>query len=193
VVLALLTTLAALLGLGCVLLSWSHVRRIGEANSDDLGALTIALKKTPEAERLHELGRRARPASWEHRLAGELLEAPTAAVKIAAVNDALAELDHTFRAGAGWPSGAIRIALFGGMLLAVSAWLLAKDLSFALGIAAIGAVSAGACFEAERSARRRVTAQRRAVDDLVAAAVGRLVADEGAALPERRSRRRSAR
>lgn len=192
-VLGLLVTLALLLGLGCALLSWAHVRRVGEATSGEAGALTLALKKVPDAERLDELGRRARPQSWEHRLVGDLREAPTAAAKIAAVNDALAEVEHTFRAGAGWPSGGIRIALFGGMLLGVSAWLAARDISYALGIVAIGAVSAGACFEAKRSAERRVTAQRRAIDDLVAIAVGRLVPEAGALPPERRSRRRSAR
>jgi len=193
VVLALLLTLALLLGLGCALLAWSHVRRVGEATSSDIVALTLALKKLPDAERLPALARRAPPASWEQRLAADLLEAPTAAAKIAAVNDALADIDHTFRAGAAWPSGAIRIALFGGMLLGVTAWLAAQHLTGALGIVAASALSAAVSFEAKRSAERRVVAQRRAIDDLVTALVGRLAPDASAPLPERRSRRRSAR
>ncbi|MFO0762302.1 MAG: hypothetical protein U0359_38035 [Byssovorax sp.] len=186
---ALLIAMAVVLGAGCAWLSWAHVLRVGRATSGRASALAVALKRVPDAERVDELSRRADPGSWEHRFACEVGAAPTAAAKIVAVNDALGELDHLFQAGAGWPSAAIRIALFGGMLLAVSAWLDEHSLGAALGIALTGVLSAGACFEAKRSAERRVAAERKAIDDLVAVAVGSLDAGDEPMPPERRARR----
>jgi hypothetical protein len=157
--------------------------------SGDVGALVSALKELPEADRLPALSRRSRPGSWEHRLAAAVLEAPNDLEKIAAVNDAIADLEHAFRTGAGWPPAGIRIALFGATLLGSLTYLWAHDLRFALSILGVGGATALACAEANSAARRKTEATRKAIDALVATAVGSL-AFASAEFPERRSRRR---
>lgn len=180
------------LGAGCAALAWAHARAVAKVTSTDVGALVIALKRLPEAERLPALSRRARPGSFEHRVASEALSAPDDRARIAAVNDLLAEVENVLESGAAWPSAGIRIALFGAMLLGVIAYVWAYEIRWALTIVGIGGAAALACVEANRAAKRGVASQRRAIDALVLAAVGNLA--EGAPdAPERRPRRRGAR
>jgi hypothetical protein len=181
--------LTVILGAGSAGLAWAHARRITRVTSTDVSALVIALKKLPEGERLPALSRRSRPGSFEHRVASEALAAPGDQARIAIVNDALADVEHTLRVGAAWPGAAIRIALFGATLLGVVAYLKADEIRWALAIVGIGGAAALACVEAKRAARRGAEAQRRAIDALVAVAFGALA--EGAPdTPRRRSRRR---
>lgn len=179
-----------ILGVGCAALAWSHARRIGQvASSTDVDALVIALKKLPEAERLPALCQKSRPGSFERRVASEALTAPSDRAKIAVVNDALADVEHSLRVGAGWPSAGIRIALFGAMLFGVVAYLTAREIRWALAIVGVGGVAALACVEAKRAAQRSAEAQRTAIDALVSVALGHLA--EGAPdISRRRVRRR---
>jgi hypothetical protein len=181
--------LAVILGAGCAALAWAHARRVGQVASTDVSALVIALKKLPEAERLAALCRQSRPGSFERRVASAVFAAPSDRAKIGAVNDALADVEHTLRVGAGWPSAGIRIALFGAMLLGVVAYLMAYEVRWALAIVGIGGVAALACVEAKRAAERSAEAQRTAIDALVSVALGHL-ADDASETPRRRARRR---
>lgn len=184
--------LAVVVGAGCAALGWAHARAVARVTSTDMGALVIALKRLPQDERLPALSRRAKPGSFEHRVASEALAETDDRAKIAAVNDLLAEVEHALEARAGWPSAGIRIALFSAMLLGVIAYVAVHELRWALTIVAIGGASALACVEANRAAQRGAASQRRAIDDLVLAAMGDL-GEAAPAAPERRSRRRGSR
>jgi hypothetical protein len=135
--------------------------------------LALALKRLPARERLEGLLHRAGPGSWEHELAAEALAAGTQDARVAVVNVALAEAEHSLTRGAEWPRAGIRIALLGNALLAFAAYLSSgSQIKWSLSIAALGAVAALTCVEAGRSARRNADRQRRAIDDLVTVVFG---------------------
>jgi hypothetical protein len=174
VTIAILSVLAAALGLFAAGLAWSHARRVARLTSGNTRALTAALKRVAEESRASELARRAAPGSWEHEVATELLRAPDDAAKIAAVNDALLEVEYALRQGATWPRAGIRIALAGGLLLGLSAWLATGNLRAAVILVAVGGASSLLCVEAGRSAGRRTEAQRADIDALITVVMGRL-------------------
>jgi hypothetical protein len=178
------------MGVGSAALSWGYARRVAGATSGQAQALAIALKRVPEAERLAALEKRAPAGSWERAAAAEALAAADARGQVAAWNDAIGELEHTLGRGATWPGAAIRIAAFGGMLLAIAAFLAAREIQPALIILGIAGASALASIEARRRGKRAAAEQRAAVDALVAVVTGHL--DAGPPAPERRSRRRGA-
>lgn len=182
---AILSALAAALGVFAVGLAWSHARRVARATSGKARALATALKRVPEESRPSELERRAAPGSFEHTIATELHNAPDDAARIAAVNDALLDVEHTLRQGAGWPRAGIRISLAGGLLLGLSAWLATGNIRAAVILVAAGGASALLCIEAGRSAARHIEAQRADIDALITVVIGRL-ADQAAPQGERR-------
>ncbi len=168
----------ALAGL-CAALSWAQVRRVAVVTALDPKDTASSLLRRAEGDRVAELSRRAPAASWEHRLAEELAEASGDAARVAAVNDALADLDLALEQGAGWPSAALRLSAFGGLLLAAVAYLLGRtDLIVAvIGIAAVGAVASA---DAGRRAKQLARKKREGIDALIAAVVGSEIASDGA-------------
>jgi hypothetical protein len=173
VVLGVFLALAILAGVASAALAWSQVRRAAAPTGGDPAALALALKRIPPAERLRELHRRAPPGSWEAELAAEALAAETDAGRVAVVNLALSEVEHTLSRGASWPRTGIRIALLGAGFFAFAAYLSDRDqIKWPLCIVGVGVVAALSCVEAARSAERHATNQRRAIDDLVAATFG---------------------
>lgn len=178
---AVLVGVALLLGIGATSLAWSQARRASAAIAEDHLALTLALKRLPLAERLGELARRAEPGSWEHQLAAEALAAPDEAARVAAVNLALADVEHALTEGAAWPRAGLRIALLGTGVLASVAFIAEREqIRWWLSILAIGGVAAFACWEAGRNSQRNAARRRRAVDELVAAALGEAAHEQGA-------------
>lgn len=171
---AILSVLAAALNLFAVGLAWSHARRVARATSGEARALATALKRVPEEARAGELERRAAPGSFEHSIAIELRDAPNDAAKIAAVNDALLDVDHALREGASWARAGIRIALAGDFLLALWDWLATETYRTPLILVALGVASALLCVEAGRSATRHTAAQRADIDALITVVIGRL-------------------
>lgn len=171
-------------------LAWTHVRRVAGVLRPDAGALVLALKRAPAAERLPMLLARSAPGAFEHLLAAEALAASHEDAKIAAVNAALADIEHTIASGARWPATAVRIVFFGAGACAFLAYMTdAPALRWPVAIAALGGVALLACAQAERSGERLAAKQRRAVDDLVAAA---LSLPPGLAAPKAPERRRRA-
>jgi hypothetical protein len=195
VTLAILSLLAAALALFAAGISWSHARRVARLTSGDTRALAASLKRVPEASRASELLRRAPSGSFEHDIATELLRATDDAARIAAVNDALLDVEHALRQGATWPRAGIRIALAGGLLLGLSAWLSTRDLRAAGILVAVGAAASLLCVEAGRTARRRADDQRAGIDALITVVLGHLAdhappPGERRGSPGRRSTRR---
>lgn len=178
------------LGAGCVALAWAPARRAA-VNRGVARSLARALEALPEVERLTALARLAGPSHWAGRLAVEVLEANDERVKIAAANDALAEVEHALRSGEAWPATSLRITLFGSTLLGIVAYLAMRAPLLALGILGVGAAAALACSEAGRALRRLAVAERQAVDALVSVALGSL-ARAAPEMPERRAHRRPA-
>lgn len=172
--LAILSLLAAALDLFAVGIAWRHARRVAHLTSGATRNLTASLKRVPHASRASELFQRAPPGSFEHTLAAELLAADTDAAKVAAANDALLEAEHALRRGAAWPRAGIRIALAGGLLFGLSAWLTTGNLRAAVILVAVGGASALLCIEAGRSAKRHADAQRADIDALITAVLGPL-------------------
>lgn len=179
------------LGGGCLALAWAPARRAA-VNRDAARALSLALKALPEIERLTALARLAGPSHWAGRLAAEVLEANDERAKIAAANDALAEVEHALRLGEAWPATSLRITLFGSTLFGIIAYLALRAPLFALAILGVGAAAALACSEAGRALRRLAVAERQAVDVLVSVALGSLTR-AAPEMPERRAHRRPAR
>lgn len=165
--------LAALVGIGAAALAWTQARRAAAATGEDLAPLTLALKRVHVEERLGELLRRSTPGSWVHELATEALAAPNGSARVAVVNLAISDAEHALSRGAGWPGAALRIALLGAGLLTFAAYLYGDgELKAPLAVVGIGVVAAFTCVEAGRSARRNAERQRRAIDELVATAMG---------------------
>jgi hypothetical protein len=185
VTIAFLSVLAAALGLFAAGLAWTHARRVARVTSGEARALATALKRLPATSRASELERRAIPGSFEHVIATELQHAPDDAAKIAAINDALLDVEHALRQGASWPRAGIRIALAGGLLLGLSAWLATGNVRAAVIFVAIGGASALLCVEAGRSAARHTAAQRADIDALIGVVAGDLV-DQAPPQGERR-------
>ena len=115
--------ISLLLALACSALAWSHVRRVLGATRGDLTSLSATLRRVPAADRVRRLLERTEPGSWEHELAAEALAAPDEDARVAAVNLALADVEHTFRRSVGWPPAALRIALLGAAFVAFCAYL----------------------------------------------------------------------
>jgi hypothetical protein len=169
---ALFFALSVIVGLASAVLAWEHVPRVTGATGADPGVLALALARVPAAERVAEIQRRARPGSWEHGLASELLAAPGEEAKVAALNLALADADHAMTRTARWPLTALRIALLGAGVLGFSAYIEdPAQLEWALATVAVGGVAAVACVEARRSGERALVRQRRGIDALVAVAL----------------------
>ncbi len=170
---ALFLVIAALAGAAAVGLAWSQARRVRGATSGEATELERALRRVPAPERLATLLAKAKPGTWEHELAHDALEAESPEGRVAAVNGALGELEHTLSAGSEWPKAGIRIALLTAALLGAGAYLCERDqLRWSLSIVGIGAVAALASLEAGRKASRGAVAQREAVDRLVAVTLG---------------------
>ena len=182
---AILSVLAAALSLFAAGLAWTHARRVARVTSGQARALATALKRVAEESRVSELERRAPAGSFEHAIATALRDAPDDAAKIAAVNDALLDVEHTLRQGVGWPRAGIRIALSSGLLLGLTAWLATGNLRAAVILVAVGGASALLCVEAGRSAARYTAAQRSDIDALITVLVGNL-ADQAPPQAERR-------
>jgi hypothetical protein len=182
--------LAALVGVSAGALAWTQARRAASPTRGDPAMLALSLKRVPADDRLVELGKRAEAGTWEHALAHDALAASGQSARIAAVNLALADVEHALSEGAGWPSAGVRIALLGAALLAFAAYLDGCGIKWSLVIVAVGGAAGISCVEAGRSARRNATRQRRAVDDLVAVVFDGLHAADDPPVPERRSRRR---
>jgi hypothetical protein len=174
----------------CAALSWRHATRVARASDGDARSLSRALRAIPGEARLPELARRSPPGSWEHRLALALIEASGPRARIAAANELLAELELQLDAGAGWPPAAARLSSFAAMLLATLSFLTGAGLPAIALVLAAGATGALVSAAAGRAARRAAAMQREAVDGLVDAALGPIVAAEAMQRdPPRRSRR----
>lgn len=171
-----------LVAAACFALAWSHVRRVEGAVSSDLRAVAAAVRRAPEGQRVLELSRSAPAWSFEASLATQLSCARTEEARVAAINEALAEVDISLTERARWPSSAVKIVLWGTMLISISAFLSRSVASSApgtttsapiLAIVVIGGASAIACLSAGRRADRAARDRREAADALVTALVGR--------------------
>ena len=163
---------ACLLGAASGTLAWAHVRRVIAVLRADVDALALALKRVPAAERLMTLQERSAPGSWERDLAVDVLAASSEDAKVAAVNLALAEIEHALARSERWPAAAVRIALLGGGFLALLAKVVdPAQMRWTIAIAAASGLAAATCAQAARTGARHAERQRRAVDALVAAAL----------------------
>ncbi|MFT3769219.1 MAG: hypothetical protein QM820_27590 [Minicystis sp.] len=162
---------AIALGVACGALAWAHVRRVMGAARADLEALALSLKRVPSGERLAALRDRTEPGSWEHDLAVDVLASPPGEeATVAAVNLALADVEHALDRGARWPATALRIALLGGGVLAFLAWITEPaQLRWVLCTIGVSGLAALTCAQAGRTGARHAERQRLAVDALVAA------------------------
>jgi hypothetical protein len=186
---AIFLVLAVLVGVAAGALAWTQARRAASPTRGDTAGLALSLKRVPACDRLAELGKRAEPGSWEHALAHDALAASGQSARIAAVNLALADVEHALRLGAGWPGASVRIALLAAALLAFAAYLDGCGIKWSLVIVAVGGAAALTCVEAGRSARRNAARQRRAIDDLVAVVFDGMPLGDDDAPVQRGSRR----
>jgi hypothetical protein len=180
---AALIAIALLLSTGCVALAGAHLRRVLRSASPDIRALAISLKRLPLPSRAEELARRARPESWERSLAQSLLEAPDEKSRVAAANDALADMDNTLSAGASWPGAAVRVCARASLLLAIIAFLTQRSTSGILpilAILAIGGAGTLACISIGRRSVREARERREAIDALIATLLGSAARSERA-------------
>lgn len=162
--------MAVAIGVASSALAWAHVRHVVAVLRVDANALAVSLKRTPSDERLRALLDRTDPGTFEHQLAAEALAAPHEDARVAAINDALSEIDHALASRSRWPSTALRIALFGAGLSTFLAYIAEPSvLRWPLSILVVGGVAALTCAQAGRTGERLVAGQRRAIDALVSA------------------------
>lgn len=169
---AALIAIALLVSAACVALAWAQLRRVLRSSSPDIRALATTLKSLPLPSRAEELARRAQPESWEHGLAQSLLEASSGddddyKTRVAAANDALAEMDNTLRVGASWPGGAVRVCARSSLLLAVIAFIIERSATAILPLLIIGGAGSFACIIIGRRSQREARERREAIDALV--------------------------
>jgi hypothetical protein len=155
-----------------------------------VSALAVALRRVPPEARLDELSRRSKTGSFPRAVADCGRLGSEDGARVAALNLALAELDHEMQRGATWPKAAIRLALLAAALLALVSYLVTHLFDWPLAIALLGGIGAASCAQAERVARRHVDAQRAAADELVSVLFGRAPTPPEAAAGGRRLRRR---
>lgn len=160
--------LAVALAAASALLAGAHLARV--RTEVDGAALAATLKRVPVEERAAEASRRAPAGSWERALAEDVAASPEGPGLIAAVNDALADLEHRLVATAGWPDAALRLSIFGALLIAVATFLAGHREAILLVVGA-GAVGAVASAELARRGRAVVARRKLAADALVAALV----------------------
>lgn len=178
--------LAVALAIGCVALAGRRARRIDRMSVPLLRELVRELRKLPVDERPAELQRRAGEGTWEHRLAGEVLEAPAGPARVAAANDVLFDLDHEIDVGKTWATAATRLAVAGTGLLGLGAYLLHGGVLALAGSLLIGFAGAGVCFFSGERGRERASSRREAFDALVSA----LLPEEASASRAQSARRR---
>lgn len=160
--------LAVAVGAASAALAWAHARHVVAVLRVDAGALAVSLKRTPREERLQALLDRTQPGTFEHKLAAEALAAPNEDARVAAVNDALSEIDHALVSRAKWPSTSLRLALCGAGLAMLLAYIVEPSvLQWPLACLVAGAAAALTCFQAGRTSEQLVASQRRAIDALV--------------------------
>jgi len=171
---AVLIAIALVASTACVALAGAHLRRVLRSTSPEVRSLAIALKRLPLPSRAEELARRARPESWEHQFAQAVLEASGDQARIAAANDALADMEITLSAGASWPGTAVRVCARIVLFLAVLAFLVQRSTDGILAVLVIGGAGVVACAAIGRRSRLEARERREAVDALVAAVLGPL-------------------
>lgn len=176
---AALIAVALVIAAACAALAWAQLRRVLRSASPDIRALATTLKRLPPHARVEELARRAEAGSFEHRLAQNLLEEARAddkshaeKARIAAVNDALADIDHTLSAGAAWPGVAVRVCARSSLLLAVIAFVVERSASSILPLLLIGGAGSFACIALGRRSQREARERRAAIDALVSVLLG---------------------
>ena len=174
--------LACALSVACALLSARRGRRIEQMSVPSLRDLVRDLRKLPEADRPAELLARAPEGTWEHRLAAEVLDAAPGPARVAAANDVLMDLDHEIDVGKTWSTSGVRIAVAGGGLLALSAYLARAGAIAVAGALLIGFVGAAVSFWSGERGKERASVRREAFDALVTA----LLPDEASAARARR-------
>jgi len=178
--------LALALAIGCAVLSGRRARRIDQMSVPSLRDLVRDLRKLPVAERPAELLRRATDATWEHRLASEVLDAAAGPACVAAANEVLLDLDHEIDLGKSWSTAAVRIAIAGTGLLGLAAFLVHGGAIALAGALLIGFAGAVASYWAGERGKDRAVARREAFDALVAA----ILPEEASASRAQRAARR---
>jgi hypothetical protein len=162
------------IGAACVALAWGHVVRVEGAASGELRSIAAAIRKAPAEDRVRELAKRAPRGGFEEQLAGALLSAEGEGerARVAAVNEALSEVERALSERQKWPAAAARIAAWGSMLVGVASFLEGARAPI-VAIAGIGGASVIACLGASRRAERAARDRREAVDALITALLGR--------------------
>lgn len=143
------------------------------ATSPALRALAADLRRAPQGERVLELQRRAPTGGFEAELAADLLAAPNGDARVAAVNEAIADVEQSLTRGAVWPGSAARIAAWGSACVAAIHYLADGSGAALIVVGVIGAASVMACVGVGRRASAIARERREAVDALMTALFGR--------------------
>lgn len=128
--------------------------------------------------------------AWRQALEEELAAAPDDRGRVAAVNDALREVEHDLDARQRLPGAAAALTAAGCFLALVGGALHRPGMEL-LGCVGVAVAGVTACLAARRSGQRRARAVRAAIDAEVEALVGDLY-DVEVVLPAARRRRRRA-
>jgi hypothetical protein len=165
-----------LVALGCVVACFERLRRVHRAAAFDFAALSGALGRSVDAERLAELRDLlvAEGASWEGELVAEALDAKSASARTALVNERLGDLASDLGWGQRIPVVAARLSALGALCILFFALAIAigrgnkiavADIVSIIGWGGAGVVGALAT---GREADRVASEIRRGVDAWVA-------------------------
>jgi hypothetical protein len=113
------TILAMLVALNCVAVSLERLRRVHRAAAFDLAALSTALGRTADAQRLSEMRDLllAEGTNWEGELVADALSAKNEAERTALVNEHLGDVASDLGWGARIPVAAARMSAMAALCI----------------------------------------------------------------------------
>lgn len=166
----LLVALSSIVASATVALSLLHLRAVSRALTPSAASLVPALLRTELADRDRKLASLVPRESWEGQLADALFTATSPALRAAAANEALGDLELLFSSRARWAPSAIRIALLGGLLFGALA-LIRADWMLSIVVVGLSAVAAGACATISSKTRATEKLLRKQADALIDALI----------------------
>jgi hypothetical protein len=164
------------------LFAWSYPRAAERVLPDATVRAGSALGDDDVAARASWL--RRQPCPWMKDLADELDDAADDSLRLLAVDQALAGVEHELTRRKLFPGRAVWMAAMGSVMMAVLAYLLGQLDALPL-VLPLGLVAVALCVTAKHRGDRLVERQRASIDALAA----KLVFGLDGELPRRRSRK----
>ena len=172
---------AAALALSSVAFAWAYPRQVSSLCRLD----AAELRGASHAERIEALRGDGAPGSWPRSLAEIVTSTSEPRLRLAALNDHLADAEYELSRRARWPLSATQLCVATAVLSAIGGYLAGARLEL-VWIVAVLLAGTLTCVAAQRRGRRAARAQRENIDRIVSMLAHDL---DNVDLPSRRKRR----